>query len=56
MISIIIPTFNEEKNINSLIPYLQKCCKGYEAEIIISDCGSTDKTVEAANKLNGRWA
>lgn len=52
MISIIIPTFNEEKNINTLIPYLQNCCKGYKAEIIISDCGSTDKTVEAANKLN----
>ncbi len=52
MISIIIPTLNEEKNINSLIPYLQNCCKDYKAEIIISDCRSTDKTVEVANKMN----
>ena len=35
-----------------MIPYLQNCCKDYNAEIIISDCGSTDKTVEAANKMN----
>lgn len=52
MISIIIPTLNEEQNIHTLIPYLQNCCKGYDAEIIISDCCSTDNTVEAANKLN----
>jgi len=31
MISIIIPIFNEEKNLNKLIPYLQNCCKGYAA-------------------------
>ena len=52
MISLIIPTFNEEKNIIKLIPYLQNCCKGYDAEIIISDGGSTDKSVEAAKALN----
>ena len=54
MISIIIPIFNEEKNINTLIPYLQNCCKGYDAEIIISDCDSTDKSVEAAKALNAK--
>ena len=54
MISIIIPTFNEEKNIITLIPYLQNCCKGYDAEIIISDCDSTDKSVEAAKALNAK--
>lgn len=52
MISIIIPIFNEEKNLNKLIPYLQNCCKGYDAEIIISDCGSIDKSVETAKALN----
>ena len=52
MISIIIPIFNEEKKINALIPYLQNCCKGYDAEIIISDCGSMDKSVETAKALN----
>jgi rSAM/selenodomain-associated transferase 2 len=52
MISIIIPTFNEEKNIIKLIPYLQNCCKGYDAEIIISDGGSTDKSVDSAKALN----
>lgn len=54
MISIIIPTLNEEKNINKLIPYLQNCCKGYDAEIIISDCGSADNSVEAAKALNAK--
>ncbi|MEO7524594.1 MAG: TIGR04283 family arsenosugar biosynthesis glycosyltransferase [Ferruginibacter sp.] len=51
MISIVIPTFNEEENINILIPYLQDCCKGYKTEIIVSDCGSTDRTVEVAKNL-----
>lgn len=54
MISVIIPTLNEENNINKLIPYLQNCCKGYDAEIIISDCSSMDNSVEAAKALNAK--
>lgn len=48
MISIIIPTLNEEKNIERLIPYLQDCCLNKQAEIIVADCGSTDNTRELA--------
>ena len=48
MISIIIPTFNEEKNIEKLIPYLQGCCLNKAVEIVVADCGSTDNTRELA--------
>ena len=48
MISIIIPTFNEEKNIEKLIPYLQGCCQNKAVEIVVADGGSTDNTRELA--------
>ena len=51
MISIIIPTLNEEENIMKLIPYLHQCCKGFDTEIIIVDCGSSDKTISLAKSL-----
>lgn len=41
MISIIIPTLNEEKNIGSLLSYLEK----YKLEIIVVDGGSSDNTI-----------
>lgn len=44
MISIIIPTYNEEKTINDLLQFIQD----YDAEIIIADGGSTDKTLDIA--------
>ncbi len=52
MISIIIPIYNEEANIKKLIPYMQDCIAGYDAEIIICDGGSTDNSVETARSLN----
>lgn len=54
MISIIIPTFNEEKNIERLVPYLQNCCLDKEIEIIIVDCGSADKTKELATSFGAK--
>ncbi|MBI5857550.1 MAG: TIGR04283 family arsenosugar biosynthesis glycosyltransferase [Sphingobacteriales bacterium] len=54
MISIIIPTFNEEKNIERLVPYLQNCCADKEVEIIIADCGSADKTKELATSFGAK--
>lgn len=47
MISFIIPTLNEEKVISKLIGNLKKITD-FEYEIIISDGGSSDKTVEIA--------
>lgn len=49
MISVIIPVFNEEKSIASLIKYLTKYGKK-AIEIIIVDGGSTDSTVEIVKK------
>lgn len=53
-ISICIPCYNEEKNINiaysSLKKVMSKIIK-YEYELIFTDNGSTDKTKELINKL-----
>jgi rSAM/selenodomain-associated transferase 2 len=45
-ISIIIPTYNEAAVVEKLINYLQKNTDSAVTEIIISDGGSTDNTVE----------
>ena len=44
MISIIIPTYNEQESIGDLISYLKENCDKEKVEIIISDGGSTDLT------------
>lgn len=49
-LSIIIPTFNEEKHLQQLLPHLQANSVGYLAEVIVVDCGSTDQTLSVANK------
>ncbi|MEK7665027.1 MAG: glycosyltransferase [Patescibacteria group bacterium] len=51
MLSIIIPTFNEEKYLPNLLRSIVKQnFKDYE--IIVADAGSKDKTREIANKYN----
>ena len=51
MISIIIPTFNEEDHIAATIHYLRQCGnQELLTEITIVDGGSTDKTVKEAEK------
>jgi len=47
-ISIIIPTYNEEKNLTALVKYLISKSNSSVVDIIVSDGGSTDNTVEAA--------
>ena len=47
-ISIIIPTYREEESIGKLINYLKENGNGMIAEIIISDGGSDDATVQLA--------
>lgn len=50
-ISIIIPAFNEEYNLNKLLPRLQQHGTGIVKEIIVVDGGSSDKTVEIADQF-----
>lgn len=51
MLSIIIPTLNEEKNIKNLLSAIKK--GGFDDyEVVIADAGSKDKTVEIAREFN----
>lgn len=45
-LSIIIPVYNEEENIPKLIPHLKQSILDNDAEIIVVDGGSSDRTVE----------
>ncbi|MGC8479321.1 MAG: glycosyltransferase family 2 protein [Candidatus Micrarchaeia archaeon] len=57
LISIIIPTLNEEKNISKLlpkIPVILNDLKNTDYEIIIVDGESSDKTVEIAKSFGGK--
>lgn len=50
MISIIIPTYNEEAHLKKTVEYLRKHdTGGYISEIIITDGGSTDDTLLVGN-------
>jgi rSAM/selenodomain-associated transferase 2 len=51
MISVIIPTLNEEENIRRCIEGGLK--DGCACEIIVADGGSTDKTAESAKRYSG---
>ncbi|MFA6274208.1 MAG: glycosyltransferase [Candidatus Paceibacterota bacterium] len=53
MISIIIPTLNEEKILDKTLSSLKKLTN-YDYEIIVSDGYSTDKTVEIAKKYTNK--
>lgn len=50
LISVIIPVFNEEKNIPILLKRLRPILKNYSYELIFIDDGSRDKTVEIIKK------
>lgn len=51
LLSIIIPVFNEEKNIDPLVKRLDQVIKSYNCEIIFVSDGSTDKTESIIKKL-----
>ncbi len=53
-ISVIIPTLNEVKNINRLLPHLHNCRNTTLHEILIVDGGSQDGTLEKAGQLGVR--
>ena len=50
MISIIIPTRNEEKIIGPILKKIRDELTAHEYELIVSDGGSTDRTVEIAKQ------
>lgn len=50
-ISIIIPTLNEDENLERLIPHLQAHAPGNSSEILVVDGGSTDATISCARRL-----
>jgi polyisoprenyl-phosphate glycosyltransferase len=45
LVSVIVPVFNEQKNIEPLVTELSKTLKPYNYEIVFVDDGSTDRTV-----------
>jgi rSAM/selenodomain-associated transferase 2 len=53
-LSVIIPTFNEEKNISALIQHLLKHADGQLIEILVADGQSTDHTREEAEKAGAK--
>lgn len=54
MLTIIIPTYNEAERIACLISYLKDNSNNKVKEIIVSDGGSTDKTLEVAKQAGGK--
>lgn len=50
MISVIIPTYNESAGIAKLVQYLLQNSRQLVTEIIITDGGSTDNTVDLAKR------
>jgi len=53
MISIIIPTLNEEKNLPVILSLIKQS-KFSDYEIIVADAGSKDRTIEIAESFGGR--
>ncbi|HBQ59650.1 MAG TPA: hypothetical protein DD671_08505 [Balneolaceae bacterium] len=54
MTSIVIPAYNEEKQIGALVSYLSARADGYEQEIIVVDGGSSDQTIKVAEREGAR--
>ena len=48
LVSVIVPTLDEEKNIGPLLEDLQKACR---VEVVVVDGGSRDRTVARAQKM-----
>lgn len=54
MVSIIIPAYNEEKNIGKLIAYLKEIITQDKTEFIVVDGGSKDQTAAEAERAGAR--
>jgi rSAM/selenodomain-associated transferase 2 len=51
-LSVIIPTYNEADNLKTLLPFLKENTKKKQVEIIVSDGGSSDKSIAVANAFD----
>lgn len=54
MISIIIPAFNEEKQIGKIVSYVLDHSEVKNTDVLVVDGGSTDKTAQVAEKAGAR--
>lgn len=56
-LSIILPTYNEKKNISILVPQLEEMCKKHKisCEIVVCDDSSPDGTADESKKLNKKY-
>jgi len=54
-LTVIIPTFNEEENIERMVLTVDAICKAHSIyeEILVVDDSSTDRTIEIVNRLIG---
>ena len=52
LISLVIPLYNEEKNIIPLVSKIETALKDYNYEIILVNDGSTDNTQNQLQRLN----
>lgn len=53
MFSLVLPTYNEAKNLPKLLPKIKKALKGVSFEIIVVDDDSPDKTWKVAEGITG---
>lgn len=54
MLSVIIPTYNEQDNIANLVSYLQRHGSSFLKEIIVSDGHSADETLTSAEQSGAK--
>ena len=56
-VSVIIPMYNEEDNINRTLTNVRDVLKNYENyEVLVTDDGSTDRTPEILKNLQEKYA
>lgn len=54
--SVIVPTYNEAKNISELVNRLEASLKSVKFEVVVVDDNSPDGTADVADKLNEKYA
>jgi glycosyltransferase involved in cell wall biosynthesis len=53
-ISVIVPAFNEEKLLGTTLACIREATGGLDAELIVCDNNSTDRTAEIAGQAGAR--